>query len=557
MRPDPSTGPLIGRADELERLVGLVGVGEAEPRPGTVLLSGDAGIGKSRLLASLGARAADAGWRVLVGRCLAFGDSALPYLPFGEVFGRLQAAAPALFEVVSQRRPPLQRLATGRRAHAEELRQGTRPPDRSELFAAVHAALEDVGADLPTLVVIEDAHWADRSTLDLLSLLCARQFRSPVAIVVSYRGDDLHRRHPLRAAATQWARLAGVARVELAPLHDVDVRGLIAVLQPAPLRASDVQAIVERAEGNAFFVEELVAATAVGDALPRDLAGLLLVRVDQLDDGARHVVRAASVAGRTVAHGVLSRVAGLTAAALDEAVRAAVDRHILVAASSDGYAFRHALLAESVYDDLLPGERVRLHAAYVAALSQHGVAGSAAELARHARAAGDTATALRWSVRAGDDALSLGGPAEALLHYEHALELSANAAREDADDDADVVTLTVSASAAATAAGYPHKAIALAQDRLDRSSPDLAPTARARLLHALASAALVSDIAWDVSAVTTEALELVPAEPATDLRAHLLSVHAQALSFEHRDDEAARGVPPRRSRWPRNGTCGT
>ena len=196
------------------------------------------------------------------------------------------------------------------------------------------------------------------------------------------------------------------------------------------MAASDLQMIVTRAEGNAFFTEELVGAAMVGkQTLPGDLADLLLVRLDQLDDTSRQVVRATSVAGRRVSHDLLTRVVELDADALDAALRVAVERNVLVPVGDDGYAFRHALLAEAVYDDLLPGERVRLHRAYTTVLRDDDVPSTAAEVARHAMAAHDLATAITASIEAGDEAMSVGGPDEASKHYQVALELLADESR--------------------------------------------------------------------------------------------------------------------------------
>jgi len=544
----PARAPLVGRADELARLARLVGVaepgepGSADARAGVVLLSGEAGIGKTRLLRALRERATERGWRVAVGHGVDLGDGALPYLPFSEAFGRLDADAPALMDAVTAAHPAVRRLVPGRRDPAgadggrEGAPDGERPPDRGELFESVHAALHDVGADAPLLLVLEDVHWADRSTRDLLSFLLTRRFTAPVSLVASYRSDDLHRRHPLRTAVARWVRFAGVARLDLTPLDDGDVRTLVRALHPDPLREGDVHALVARAEGNAFFAEELVAATTLdGGTVPRDLAGLLLVRLDRLDEAARHVVRAASAAGRRVSHDVLSQVVDVDGpafdgAAFDGAVRAAVEGHVLVPTRLDGYAFRHALLGEAVYDDLLPGERVRLHTAYVRALTAREGAGTAAELARHARAAHDTGTALSASVLAGDEAAAVGGPDEALRHYELALEL--------VDDQAEAVGLTVRASAAATAAGHLQQAVALVEDRLRRTTADAAPADRARLLHALARAAIVSDLEVDVLGATTEALTLVPDDPPSPLRVRVLGVHAEVLAALRRDEDA-------------------
>ena len=133
----------------------------------------------------------------------------------------------------------------------------------------MHALLEAAAEPAPLLVVVEDCHWADQSTRDLLSFLFSRPFEGPVAVVASYRSDDLHRRHPLRRQVAEWTRLRGVERIQLSPLPDDDVRALVAMLAPSGLSDRELETIVGRAEGNAFFVEELVGAAGMsGDSLP-------------------------------------------------------------------------------------------------------------------------------------------------------------------------------------------------------------------------------------------------------------------------------------------------
>ncbi len=532
--------PLVGRLDEIERLATLVGLTAAEPEPeSAVLLSGDAGVGKTRLLAELRTRAEAAGYRVLVGHCLDFGDSALPYLPFSEAFGRLAADSPTLARSLVEAGPAIARLMPARRVIPEqpEPTDDTSHLDRPDLFASAHAALELLGRADPLLLIIEDVHWADRSTRELLSFLFSRRFDSPVAVVASYRSDDLHRRHPLRNAAAEWARLPGVTRLDLAKLPDSDVRALVGSLHPEPLTERAVRGIIDRAEGNAFFTEELVqAASHSPGALPEALADLLLVRLDQLDDESRLVVRAAAVSGRRVPHLLLERVVDGQVTSLDTALRAAVERNILLPMGRDGYAFRHALLAEAVYDDLLPGERVRLHMAYAKALQQGGVGGTAAELAKHARAANDTETAVRASIAAGDEAMAVAGPDEASRHYELALEL----ATDSGMDDIDVVELTARACEAALAAGQTYRALALARDQLRATSPDTSPQARLRLLHVKGSVAIVADAEGDALKVTTEAMELLEKHPDEPMRAQMLALHARALHEQRQHDEATR-----------------
>jgi len=284
------------------------------------------------------------------------------------------------------------------------------PADQGALFDGVHALAEAVGREGPLLLVVEDLHWADQSTRDLMSFLFSRGFDAPVALVASYRSDDLHRRHPLRRQVAEWARMAGVERIQVEPLKPADVRRLVDQLSTVPFPEERVRDIVTRAEGNAFFVEELVgASSARNGGIPEDLADVLLVRLEGLDDASVTVVRASAVAGRRVSHAALSNVVELSPADLDRAVRDAVEGHVLVPSRDDFYQFRHALLAEAVYDDLLPGERTRLHAAYARALQEGRASGTAAELARHARLAKDYATAVTASLRAGDDARGVGG----------------------------------------------------------------------------------------------------------------------------------------------------
>ncbi len=542
--PLTGTQPILGRDDELAQLadlVGLSGPGAASAR--TVLLAGDAGVGKTRLLRELVDRAAVAGWRTLVGHCLDFGDSALPYLPFTELFGRLAGEDPDTAAVLSAERPALTHLLPGRRLISGAVGEQGETLERAELFDAVHDALEELAEGRPVLVVVEDVHWADRSTRDLLSFLFTRSFRTPVAVVASYRSDDLHRRHPLRATAAQWARVPGVARLALERLADHEVRRLVRALLPPATSERDVHAIVQRAEGNAFFAEELASATAAasGAGLPLDLADLLLVRLDRLDDAAREVVRAASCSGRRVGHALLAAVLGQSEEVLERSLRAAVEQNVLVRVGPDGYAFRHALLAEAVHDDLLPGERVRLHAAYADALGSGRADGTAAELARHARLSHDRETAVRASVQAGDEAMSVGGPQEAAQHYETALDLLGGSAEgaEVRDGLPEPADLAMRAAEALLAAGHPERAVKLVAATLGQLPVAAGPARRAGLLATAASAMLTVETAGDPLETTTEALALLP-EDQSALRARLLSLHARGLARHGHDDDAAR-----------------
>jgi len=548
---------LVGRDAELAEIAALLGVRPATPgaipgeTPGAgtgtpageaavVLLSGDAGVGKTRLLTELRDLATAAGWQVFAGHCLDFGESALPYLPFSEVLGRIAADLPGTVDEVAVRHPALARLQPGRRMMGHEPTDGhDRDPaaalDRGDLLEAVHALLESAAATAPLLLVIEDTHWADQSTRDALSFLFSRPFAAPVALVASYRSDDLHRRHPLRRQVAEWSRQRGVHRIALAPLPEDAVRAIVAELVPGGLPERELADIVSRAEGNAFFVEELTSAAAgPGRWVPTDLADVLLVRLDRLDDTARQVVRAACVSGRRVAHDMLAAVLDLDAVALDEGLRRAVEANILVAEDSR-YSFRHALLGEAVYDDLLPGERVRLHSRYIAALQQGAGSGTAAELARHARLAMDLDTALTASIQAGDEASQVGGAGEAAYHYQQALELLADPRRR-ADVDLDLSKLVVRAAEALSASGDPERAVKVIAEQLDRM-PVEAPTSwRARMLSVQAHLMLATE-GTDPTPISEDAVALVP-EGDSGLRARVLSNHARVLAGTGRYAEA-------------------
>ncbi|WP_460851222.1 helix-turn-helix transcriptional regulator [Nocardioides montaniterrae] len=518
-----SSPVMVGRDAELSEMSGLLGVTDAPgPGFGAVLLAGDAGVGKTRLLMALRDRAVDAGWRVVAGACLDFGDSALPYLPFSIVLGRLSAELPDAVAEVAVEHPALDGLQPGRRMGQGDSESPA--TDRAALFTAVHALVERAAAASPLLLVVEDVHWADRSTRDLLGYLFSRSYAGRVAIVASYRTNDLHRRHPLRRHLAEWTRLPDMQRIALDPLPDPAVEELIDRLAPSPLAPELRAQILSRAEGNAFFVEELVASDCGGQCMPDDLADVLLVSLDQLSDDARTIVRLASVAGRRVGHELLSAASDLSADAFEAGVRQAVETNLLVAGAS-AYSFRHALLGEAVYDDLLPGERVRLHQQYVAALTAGSVAGTAAELARHAWQARDLDRAVTAGVAAGDEALAVGGPDEAVQHYENVLELldAERAARLGID----VSKIVVKTAEALAASGDAKRAVALLAANRDCWPADDV-LARARILDAYADLLGYVESDLDPVGVAAEAVALAPT--GSRVRAKALATQARLLA---------------------------
>src|SRR6516162_8311661 len=421
-----SAGRMVGRDDEIGRLLRLLDDAEAG-RSVVALVSGDAGVGKSRLVAEVTQLAAGRGFTVLSGQCAELGDS-VPYLPLADAL-RGAAQACEVRDALSSRPALIMLLPEGGGGLTiDSDRSGLA---RQQMFGGVLGLLAELAAATPVLLVLEDLHWADASTRDLVTFLSRMLHRERVALIGSYRTDDLHRRHPLRPVVAELVRLPSVIAVDLAPLDPSALAEHLTATAAGRLGATELNDIMARAEGNAYYAEELLAACVSGDrtehsALPAGLAALLLSRVEQLSDAAQQVLRAAAVAGRKADDELVRATSGLAPAEYEAAVREAVTHQLLVPDGSEGYVFRHALLREAVYADLLPGERTRLHATMSTLLADEQrltMPGTAAELAQHCLASHDIPGAFAASVRAGDDAEKLGAPAEAHRHYDQALAL--------------------------------------------------------------------------------------------------------------------------------------
>ncbi|SOD90518.1 helix-turn-helix transcriptional regulator [Streptomyces sp. Ag109_G2-15] len=533
------TPPLIGRDGELARLTGVL----EHARRGAaraVLIAGDAGVGKTRLLDEVAGRAARAGTTVVTGHCVDLGDVGLPYLPFTEILGVL--AADERYAAVLAAHPAADRLLG---AGADPARD---PGGRLRLFEDVAGLLADLAAAAPLLLVLEDLHWADQSSRDLLRFLLSRGvLHRPgpgrrLAVLASYRADDLHRRHPLRPLLAELVRLPAVERLELRPLPDAEVARLVRALPERPLPEATVRGIVARAEGNAFYAEELVAAAgADADGVPSALADLLLIRVEQLSETAQQVLRTAAVAGRRVGHDLLREAAGLPEDELESALREAVGRQLLVPRDGDTYAFRHALTREAVYADLLPGERSRLHGAYARLLAARGhTAETAAERAHHYRESHDLPEALTASLEAADHAQRLGAPAEELRHLETALDLWSSVPSEarPGADGIDPVTLTLRASAAAAHAGDSHRAVSLTRAALAEVGQDADSALAARIRYTLAGNLLTVDRLQAAFRYSSEALALIPAEPPSRTWVWAAATHVMAARHLGADETA-------------------
>ncbi len=503
MAPISSDSPFVGRARELARLEHLLEQAVAGSAAG-VLVAGDAGVGKTRLTTELLRHAHERGVVAVVGHCVDLGAGGLPYLPFAEALTAVARAgdvpdaddaaraASAAVRSVAAERPVLYRV-TGRIEQSPADEAGERMPLYEAVLDSIHAVTDGVA---PMLLVLEDLHWADASTRDLLRFVLSRLSDERLLVVGTYRSDDLHRRHPLRPLLAELVRLPRVERVEVQPFDAFELRDYLSMLHGGQLPDGVVEDILSRSEGNAYYAEELLAAaddTLAGHrrrvALPEQLADVLLARLERLAPGVQQVARVASVAGRRVQDGLLRAAVGMPTVEVEEALREAVAHHVLVPDGGDRYAFRHALLQEAIYGDLLPGERVRLHSTYARLLAEQGDGASAADLARHCMAALDLPGALAASVRAAEEALAVLAPSEALSHYDQALELWAAVPEAARPPGLDAVALTVRAASAAGSAGELDRAVALASEAVTLAAAGTdrmtEASARGRLAHHL------------------------------------------------------------------------
>ncbi|ADD44983.1 helix-turn-helix transcriptional regulator [Stackebrandtia nassauensis] len=366
----------IGRADALSSL--LAAFRSAGAAPGVALIAGEAGIGKSRLVSEFAA-SLGGGARVVTGGCTQL-DDGLAYAPFVAVLRALvrELGAERVAEILPGPGRELARWfpELGAAQSGDKLRL------YEEILTLVEAA-----ASKPLVVVIEDLHWADAATAELLGFLARNVNRPGILLVATYR-DTEPATGPLLSELRRGGR---TTQLRLGPLtrHEVG-RQLAAILGDRP-EPDVARRIHERSDGNPLFVEALAQS---GQSTPD--AELLLHVPRTLPDALRRVLRAASVATGEVAHALLATVSGNDEDALDDLVRPLVEGGLLLP-TEDGYVFRHDLIRHAVYEDLLPGERKRFHARYAEALRDNG---TPSQLATHTYAAGQLGPALDAAWRA-------------------------------------------------------------------------------------------------------------------------------------------------------------
>jgi DNA-binding CsgD family transcriptional regulator len=528
---------IVGRDVELGQLLEAldrVTVGQ----PGVVVISGEAGVGKTRLLAEFVGRARSAGSIVTGGACVQLAAGGLPYHPLSQA---LRGLEPQLDRELTAwldepARRELRHLFPGRQEMAPK-------PDAnsvSRLFDAFVGLVERVGSDRVLTVAIEDLQWADRSTLDLLSFVVRAAERGRLLVVVTVRSDDVPLRTDLVEYLAELGRARRIDQLELRRFGREETAALMEAIQGA-CPSSLVDEIYAWSDGNPFFVEELLAGPPQARRLSPSLRSVALAQVAALSEAAQQIVRVASIAGRSVDQDHLVGLAGLDETG-SVGLREALRHHVLtLEPETDRYWFRHALVREAVYDDVLPGERKRLHRAYAQTLSatiegrSPDLAAAAAELAYHWDRAGDAERAFAAYLEAARTAQGSYAHHEALRHYQRALEIADSGGSPESVAPA----LLQEMADAARLAGDADRAAGLVQRALGVMGPEADPLDLGLALGQLAQRQ------WEL-AETAQALETIERAvgvvadlPPSQGKAQVFADHGRLLLLSMRLAEAA------------------
>ncbi|HEX6421783.1 MAG TPA: AAA family ATPase [Acidimicrobiales bacterium] len=456
------TGPLLGRRAELEHGERSLAAARGG-RAGLLLIEGDAGIGKTALVHEIAACARRAGWATALGHCLdVHGD--LPYAPLRGVLRDL-ATSGHLGDDPGAPRPSLARLVPAARHRRSGAAAQRAHGDLHDLLGELLDAVGAVAHDAPLLLVVEDAHWADTSTLDLLTALAHDLSGERVLVIVTARtGEPGGGRHRDLFATVE--RLPGTTRMALGGLGAAAVRAYVRSLTGDEPTEHGLASMMDRSGGNPLHVAELVSGAA--GAVPPSITTATMGRLSLLDEVAARVVRDAAVLGPVMPVGVLDELAGLHPDELRRALRRAETVGLLVRAPDGEVRFRHALFQEAVYADLVPQERTLLHARAAAVVERRrelvGDEAATAAAAYHYDRAEMAEPALVTALHAAEAARRQLGFAEAYQHLARAVRRWDAVADPVAVTGRDRVDLLVDTADAAGDAGFDDAALELLEE---------------------------------------------------------------------------------------------
>jgi ATP/maltotriose-dependent transcriptional regulator MalT len=404
-----------------------------------MIVGGEAGVGKSRLLAELLATRVPPEARVVVGNCSGFTPGSLPYGPIVSGLRNLVRSGTGDADLPESAHQALRLLVPELVPLGEAASSGLGRPEQAQLFSQLEAVFDAVAAAAPLILVIEDVHWADRSSLEFLAYLCHGLHRQRMAIVCTHRDDEVPAAPVLGAWLADRRHDPRLIEVSLARFTVTELRSQVAAILGESADPELVAALHARSQGNAYYTEMMLAAADVRRAdsggiagpVPPPLREALLARAAGVGVGTRDLLQIVAVAGRPVDHAAVAAACarlGMGEERVMAGLREAVDHHLLVpVADLPGYAFRHALLAEATYDQLLPGECQRLHGVWAEVLEERisesakTDSSAAAEVASHHHVAGNRRAAFGWDLRAATAAEQVGGFAEAAACYRQIL----------------------------------------------------------------------------------------------------------------------------------------
>jgi DNA-binding CsgD family transcriptional regulator len=439
---------LIGRAaqlDALDRAVEQVRGGAGR----TILVTGEAGIGKSRLVAEAKARLVRSGCVILEGHCFEQ-DRALPYAPLldllhahlarcssEELAHVLGFAASELVKLLPELGAMLPGLAPSPALEPEQ--------EKRHLFHALAHFLVGLAGARPVLMIVEDLHWSDETSLDFLLYLARRLAGQPFLLLLTYRSDELH--PSLRHVLAELDRERLATEIWLAPLTVDETETMLRVTLgwSQRVRADVLHAIATLTDGNPFFIEEVLKSVAAsGDLfdagagddclplsefrIPRSVEDAVQRRLARVSPATRDLLVLAAVAGRRFDVALLSALTQRDEAALLPQIKEAIGAQFVVEETAERFAFRHALTRQAIYAGLLGRERRALHTTIGATMERVYAAdldARSADLADHFAEAGDWDAALAYARRAGERARSLHAPREAIAHFTRALAAAA------------------------------------------------------------------------------------------------------------------------------------
>jgi DNA-binding CsgD family transcriptional regulator len=522
-----------------------------------VLVGGEAGVGKSRLVAAYVDMVGPRGAALLQGRCPPFAAGELAYAPLADALRNLARSGLSwLDEWLGDRAVELAGLVPDI-CRVPIAATAETPADHlaGRLFAELMGLLQRLSRDATVVFSVEDLHWSDRSTRDLLGLVLRAAPDLAMLVVLTIRTDELPPGDPVLEWLAELDRAVPVQRIELAPFGRDDLATLLGEVIGEPAPPALIDQIFARCAGNAFFAEELLAAHRVGAAsLPSSVRDSILGRLGRLTEPAQELVSAAAVAAdsaATVDHDLLAAVMQHQDEQIWALVREALASHMLRVVEPSGYAFRHALARDAVDAHLLPAQRRYWHARVAEALSGDGGApdrsGSGEEhtdlvrlsrIAHHWHAADDAPRALSAAMTAARVALVKHAPAEAAELFDRALLLWPRTTDPTEVNDVDYIDVLSWAAEAYLLGNDGKRSVELADQALALVDATNDP-ARAAYLHVLRGQA-----GWNASADT--AAGMTECESALGLarqpgpaRAAALADYTQFLMYEDRFDELA------------------